>query len=216
MWKTERAKAIFHKIQKWPLLRTTAEIEVSEALCLKTQGGVWHQQDNWIRSPLICQLGIHSQSTCLCGSCGIQHHRPRDPGELLPTYELGVKQTDLGPGCGSWSGPWTGFRLSWTGSRSPAEHGSRQSPMDERAFPGVQESNREVTARCCSKKYPRSGELKKVRGAAWHYPHYPSSKVAQLSAKRALLSPWPFPRSESECLASRGCGKLLGANFSLN
>lgn len=31
----------------------------------------------------------------------IQHHMPRHPGEVLPTYELGVKQTDLGPGCGS-------------------------------------------------------------------------------------------------------------------
>lgn len=40
MWKTERAKEISHKIQKRPLLRTTVEIEVSEDLCLKPEGGV--------------------------------------------------------------------------------------------------------------------------------------------------------------------------------
>lgn len=31
----------------------------------------------------------------LCGSCGIQHHAPRDPGEVSPTCASSNKQTDL-------------------------------------------------------------------------------------------------------------------------
>lgn len=35
---------------------------------------------------------------CLCGSCGIQHHMPRDLGGVLPTCALGNRQTDLSTG----------------------------------------------------------------------------------------------------------------------
>ena len=53
---------------------------------------------------------IHGQN-CLSGNCGIQHHKPRDPGGVSPTQASGHRHTHLGPGCGPWSGPWTCSKL---------------------------------------------------------------------------------------------------------
>lgn len=111
-------------------------------------------------------FGIHPQKKCLYGSCGIQHQMPRDLGGILSTRAFGNRQTDLVPGYGSWSGPWTGFRPSWPWSRKPVEHWLRQSPMDKRAFVGVQEfSGGDIKACCWSKKNPRLGTSEKVKNS---------------------------------------------------
>lgn len=50
------------------------------------------------------RFGIHPQTTCLCGICGIQHHMPSDPGGVSPTCALGNRHTHLSPGHGPCSG----------------------------------------------------------------------------------------------------------------
>lgn len=42
---------------------------------------------------------IHGQK-CVCGSCGIQHHKLRDLGGVLPTCSLGNRHRDCDPGYG--------------------------------------------------------------------------------------------------------------------
>lgn len=135
-------------------------------------------------SPYRQWFGIHPQKKCLYGSCGIQHQMPRDLGGILSTCAFGNRQTDLVPGYGSWSGPWTGFRPSWSWSRKPVEHWLRQSPMDKRAFVGVQEfSGGDIKACCWSKKKSKIGHIGKSE-------EQPFPKIAQLNAKTALLGLW--------------------------
>lgn len=105
--------------------------------------------------PLICgpnmdaPCGIHPQKKCFCRS---QHHKPRDPGDVLPTYVLYNKQIDLGPGYEHESGPCTDPCPSCLQSSSPPKHWLRQSPTDKKDFVEVQDSSRELPAHCWSKK----------------------------------------------------------------
>ena len=40
-------------------------------------------------------LAFIHELKCLCGSCGIQQHTPRDPREVPPTYASGNRKTDF-------------------------------------------------------------------------------------------------------------------------
>ena len=44
-------------------------------------------------------LAFIRRPKCLCGSYGVQHHTPRDLGEILATCVLNNWQTGLGPAC---------------------------------------------------------------------------------------------------------------------
>lgn len=73
----------------------------------------WHWHHGGISHPLLLFLTQNNNlvfnygQKCLCGSCGIQHHVPRDPGGVSLTCALGNRHTDLGSSCGLCSGLWT-------------------------------------------------------------------------------------------------------------
>lgn len=77
---------------------------------------------------------IHRKE-CFYGSCGTQHHMPRDPRGVLPTYS---SINTLIPACGPLRGLWTNCSPSQTQSRSHGKHCRRKSPTDKKVFMEVQ------------------------------------------------------------------------------
>lgn len=58
------------------------------------------------------------------------------------------------------------------------------------------ESSGEVSIHSWSKNNTRFDALKRIRGTVSFHPHHPSPKVAQLIAKRGLLSLWLLPQGK--------------------
>lgn len=125
---------------------------------------------------------IHGQN-CLSGSCGIQLHKPRDPGGVSPTQASSHRHTHLGPGCG----PWTCSRLpqplspaAWVPLESTAldNHLPTRKPLWKPTFPKAKFQHTVGT----TKRNTSLDTLERER-IAWLYPRHPPHKEAQLRAK---------------------------------
>ena len=102
---------------------------------------------------------------CLCGSRGVPHHTPRDPGKALarlPLCALGNRLADLGPDVAHEPAPAT---LSH-GLGAPGKHCLRQPTTDGRVHVEVQVFSREVLAQHWRKKNPCLDTWERVSGTA--------------------------------------------------
>lgn len=149
-------------------------------------GASWLNKTSFIVSPLKNNnlVPIHEQK-CLCGSCVIQCHMPRDPERILPTtvqayrqsFQLWILQRPL-----NLLQPLSAVVL-W---KIFDNHPHMREPLwKSRFFRG------EVPAHHWSKNY-NSVELEWVGGTVWLHLHHPS-KRAQLTTKKKLLTPWFLP-----------------------
>lgn len=67
------------------------------------------------------QLSLNLWTEVPFGSCGILSQTARDPGGVSFTCASDNKHVVFGPGCGPWSGLWTGSSPPQPWSRSPPE-----------------------------------------------------------------------------------------------
>lgn len=140
------------------------------------------------------------------------HHRPRDPGGVLPTYASGERQTDVCPDCGACSGPWASSSISQPQSRGPWNHRHRQSPTEQSPYVKVQSlherSHRRISSTALEgKKKSEFGLMDWVREMSWSYPNLPLQQGEQLKANSKLSRPLISP-TWNRRICERSCSFL--------
>lgn len=76
---------------------------------------------------------------CLCGSCGIQHHTPRDPERVLPIHALNNRQSLVPAANCEVAYERAPPLLAIYSLEAPWERGLRQSLMFKRTFVEIQD-----------------------------------------------------------------------------
>lgn len=155
-----------------------------------------------------------------CGNCVIQHPMPRDLGWISPIHASGNKQTDVGLGCGPNSGPWTSSSPPQPWSRSPLENTVLESHPWTRELLWTSKFPAEKSQHTTGAKPFEFGCIGEGKRNSLALPVSPLPKVAQLSIKRNLPSPWSLSQGVLEWTPSvpgyvEGCqsGLFLSSPF---